>query len=411
MDDAAMVMDQNNVEEKMTSMDAEEGLCDMESGIAIHTNISNQYTKDEIRNDTDISNYYTKDESRTDRIPTNDLKTQTISFREILPKDRKQIQKLFEEWFPVDYKEDFYDSLCNQRKMGDQNLYTLLATVPTASVESDVEATHSNGDNHMIIACLLGCKLGACRLNEKSRSLLIPGYETQSSANGNTCESSTELDQTIDELDASGDPNVCNDPKNGDGDSWDDINRTEVFYIMTLGVIEEYRKRGLASYLVERALQEQIVVKQCENEELETDETGISSFDTSSSSSHSSQCRCETAYLHVIIQNQAAIRFYEKLGFSRLREIADYYTIDNEKHNCYLYAKFFDMASIEKRQEWNWFLQLKGYFSAAGSSMILVSIFQKTLTRWITTIWLSLSNYRAFHSGRTGRNSAVAKNK
>ena len=89
MDDAAMVMDQNNVEEKMTSMDAEEGLCDMESGIAIHTNISDQHTKDEIRNDTDISNYYTKDESRTDRIPTNDLKTQTISFREILPKDRK----------------------------------------------------------------------------------------------------------------------------------------------------------------------------------------------------------------------------------------------------------------------------------------------------------------------------------
>jgi ribosomal protein S18 acetylase RimI-like enzyme len=40
-----------------------------------------------------------------------------IYFRGIQPKDREVIQRLHEQWFPVDYKSDFFDGLCNSRVM------------------------------------------------------------------------------------------------------------------------------------------------------------------------------------------------------------------------------------------------------------------------------------------------------
>jgi ribosomal protein S18 acetylase RimI-like enzyme len=61
---------------------------------------------------------------------------------------------------------------------------------------------------------------------------------------------------------------------------------SRVFYIMTLGTATEYRKLGIGSNLVERAIS---YAKQDE--------------------------RCGAVYLHVITYNQTAISFYEKLGF------------------------------------------------------------------------------------------------
>jgi GNAT superfamily N-acetyltransferase len=410
----------------------------------------------------------------------------TISFREIRPGDRKRIQELFEEWFPVDYKVEFYDNLCNQRTMGDQKLYTLLATVPkpasiitstiTPTSEGEAESSHEHDDDgQRIIACLLGCKLSARKLNEASRTLLVPAYHPTSNSRGNNNinNNTAELDQTIEDLDASGDPNACtannsdsNSDSNDDDDENDDdnesIDRMEVFYIMTLGVIQEYRKRGLASFLVERALQEQIVVawddddydRGCDGGELkaknsssddtiyeefeaaeiyqkpnaaETTRTAMNSpFDTTTSNNSSNNSfsnddakqrhYCETAYLHVIIQNQAAIRFYEKLGFSRLREIADYYTIDEKKHNCYLYAKFFDKASIERQYQsacgFYFYLPIKDFFVknvGSRTPVFLVDFFQRTVTRWITSIWSSISYFGVFDTdGAGGRNSSIA---
>lgn len=82
---------------------------------------------------------------------------------------------------------------------------------------------------------------------------------------------------------------------------------------MTLGTVRAYRQEGLATSLVERCI-DQVVAP-----------------DPS----------CGALYLHVITSNTQAIRFYEGLGFWRVEEIADYYTIDGEHHNCYLYAKYF----------------------------------------------------------------------
>ncbi|KAH8065575.1 peptide alpha-N-acetyltransferase [Aureococcus anophagefferens] len=53
---------------------------------------------------------------------------------------------------------------------------------------------------------------------------------------------------------------------------------------------------------------------------------------------------CGAVYLHVITYNDAAIEFYERNDFSRLREIADYYRIDGASHACYVYALFLSRA-------------------------------------------------------------------
>jgi ribosomal protein S18 acetylase RimI-like enzyme len=85
-----------------------------------------------------------------------------------------------------------------------------------------------------------------------------------------------------------------------------------LFYIMTLGTTSDYRQAGLGTAMVQKCIEE--VAK---------------------------DPRCGVLYLHVITLNDSAIRFYERLGFWRVQEIPDYYTIDGENYNCYLYAKYF----------------------------------------------------------------------
>mmetsp|Transcript_23995 Transcript_23995/g.50587 ORF Transcript_23995/g.50587 Transcript_23995/m.50587 type:complete len:111 (+) Transcript_23995:1134-1466(+) len=81
---------------------------------------------------------------------------------------------------------------------------------------------------------------------------------------------------------------------------------------MTLGTAREFRRAGLGSILVDRVLD--MINKMPE---------------------------CGALYLHVITYNVGAIRLYERLGFSKVKEIEDYYSINNVNHNCYLYARYF----------------------------------------------------------------------
>jgi ribosomal protein S18 acetylase RimI-like enzyme len=221
-----------------------------------------------------------------------------ITFRSIEPKDRKQIQQLHEEWFPVEYQTEFYDDLCYHQRMchSHQSLYTMVATIPkpspkqqqqqqqqqTSTYEEKGDADDNDNDDELlgkldiedendeiIIACIVGCMLPAYKLNMASRQLLVPEY-----------------------------PN-----RHG-----------KLFYIMTLGTLQEYRHLGLASMLVKQVT-DNVVRKDTE---------------------------VATLYLHVITLNEPAISFYEnKLGFWKVQEIQDYYTIDGKQYNCFLYAKYF----------------------------------------------------------------------
>ena len=178
-------------------------------------------------------------------------KSGALHFRAIQPCDRQQIQDLHEEWFPVRYQQEFYDDLVYGKMCHTgEDLYTNLAL-------------HDNN----IAACVVAAKVPAKRLNKTSRNLLLPQPEHHHTA--------------------------C--------------------YIMTLGTVAQYRNMGLATRLIEKCVQDQVL----------------------------SDPSCGALYLHVITSNDSAIRFYERLGFWRVQEIEDYYTIDNQYYNCYLYAKYF----------------------------------------------------------------------
>ena len=239
-----------------------------------------------------------------------------LYFRKILPVDRHQIQNLHEEWFPVQYQEKFYDTLVygklvtpnhDRRPTKDENdlfdedgaltrpLFTYLACVDKdldckfevkdehgdyssgklvameearlgGEVHKDDNDDNSSKDDR-IKACIVGAKVELDVLPPNLRHLLVPQ------------------------------PHI----------------HSKLFYIMTLGTVDDYRGMGLASYLV----------LQCIEQEIEQDES------------------CGTLYLHVLDTNFAAIQFYEKLGFYRVRLISNYYTIDGKLRHCYLYAKYF----------------------------------------------------------------------
>mmetsp|Transcript_635 Transcript_635/g.1003 ORF Transcript_635/g.1003 Transcript_635/m.1003 type:complete len:293 (-) Transcript_635:990-1868(-) len=213
-----------------------------------------------------------------------------ILFRTLQPKDRDEIKLLHEEWFPVKYKDEFYDELVLQRMfISGDNLYTCAAVCTKKGVtcsdriddegdEFEKDYIHSSAavkndcmkatdEEDRIAACVVGSYVEVARIDRKTVEFLVD------------------------------DPTL----------------HTHLFYIMTLGTIAEYRHCRLATKLIRRVM-----------DEVEIDP------------------QCGAIYLHVITFNNAAIRFYEKLGFYRVAEIKDYYTIDDERHNCYLYARYYN---------------------------------------------------------------------
>jgi ribosomal protein S18 acetylase RimI-like enzyme len=189
-----------------------------------------------------------------------------ITFRPIAPRDRQEIQRLHESWFPVSYTNAFYDELVLHRRLAgvrtticeERELYTRVGTVT---------------NNETIVACLVGSFVSAQRLSLASRQLLLSTAWPSSSEH----------------------------------------RFPRLFYLMTLGTIPDYRHHGLATQLVEQCLEDTVL----------------------------RDPGCGALYLHVLPSNIAAIRFYEKLHFVRVTLIKDYYTIDGQLHDAYLYAKYF----------------------------------------------------------------------
>jgi ribosomal protein S18 acetylase RimI-like enzyme len=82
-------------------------------------------------------------------------------------------------------------------------------------------------------------------------------------------------------------------------------------YIMTLGVIDEYRSSGLAQRLLK--------------EIFNISERNI---------------EIKFIYLHVVVYNERAIRFYQKNGFKILQKYSDYYHIFSLEYEGYLVGAF-----------------------------------------------------------------------
>eukprot|EP00026_Physarum_polycephalum_P014523 Phypoly_transcript_15047.p1 GENE.Phypoly_transcript_15047~~Phypoly_transcript_15047.p1 ORF type:complete len:230 (+),score=21.68 Phypoly_transcript_15047:3-692(+) len=86
----------------------------------------------------------------------------------------------------------------------------------------------------------------------------------------------------------------------------------ELMYITTLGVIDLYRKQGIATLLLKTML-----------DFCEIERPSVSAI-----------------YLHVLTTNSHAIKFYEKHKFTCLRKLAAYYEIGENSMDSFLYIMY-----------------------------------------------------------------------
>lgn len=88
---------------------------------------------------------------------------------------------------------------------------------------------------------------------------------------------------------------------------------TQVAYILSLGVVEDYRCNGIASLLLDNLISH-----------LATVEGGP----------------CKAVYLHVLTSNVTAIRFYERRSFHRHTYLPYYYSIQGKLRDGFSYVLY-----------------------------------------------------------------------
>lgn len=189
-----------------------------------------------------------------------------VAFRPIEYKDKRRVRELHEEWFPVTYHDDFYEELANGRMASTgEPLFVMLAVVQRQNVTRGKHPAFDEEED--IIGCIVGSFVSASSLSQSTQNLLAPNARRHN----------------------------------------------RLFYIMTLGCVNSYRRIGLGTLLVQQCAQQ-----------VQADPS------------------CGSLYLHVITSNAAAINFYERQGFHRVKEIENYYSIEGRLYNCYLYAKYYN---------------------------------------------------------------------
>lgn len=119
-----------------------------------------------------------------------------------------------------------------------------------------------------------------------------------------------------------------------------EISKTErsLIYILTLGVIQPYRNSGIASALLWEVIE----------------------YANQMSS-------CRALYLHVIAYNRPAIMFYQKNMFQCLRRLHNFYTIEGQNHDAFLYVFYvnggrFPCTAIDALKAA--FAYVRGYFTS-----------------------------------------------
>lgn len=182
----------------------------------------------------------------------------SISYRELRDGDLKNLRDLNKEWFPVNYGDLFYERIKEKKSRG--------------WVAECCISTKKYTDLHVIVGAVVYEYTPAQSIFQK--------------------------------------------------DSWREVlyNDSQALYVMTLGVIDEFRGKGIASTLLDKILQEA-----------------------------SEDARVKYVNLHVVSYNPARY-FYEKRGFERVEELPEYYRINGTLYDAIYYVMFVNGA--KRRLGW-----------------------------------------------------------
>lgn len=130
------------------------------------------------------------------------------------------------------------------------------------------------------------------------------------------------------------------------GDRWlldpSDDSKTHYCYLLTMAVENSWRKRGIASSLLNACIDYA-----------------------------NSRPECGLLYLHVITYNTSAMAFYEANGFRRICTVRDFYNIEKKKYDAYVYARYLENARPPPLGVWetilSWFGKFKSLFYVAAA--------------------------------------------
>ena len=225
----------------------------------------------------------------------NESSTILVRFRPLQQRDRNEIKRLHEDWFPVQYTDEFYDVIVENQSLSGDPLYSCIAEKED---EEMGETSEFNDDAWKKLAQLLdirdfGTEL-QCRSSSLTRRDQVPSpYQSLKASDTISCQNaSIDHDHIVGCL--IGCFFVASKKVNTTVSLLvrNPTLHPQLFYIMTLGTTKDVRQMGLASKLV-------------------IDLLGVLEKVPS----------CGVCYLHVITYNTAAIALYEKLGFLRVTEI------------------------------------------------------------------------------------------
>ena len=108
-------------------------------------------------------------------------------------------------------------------------------------------------------------------------------------------------------------------------------------YIMTLGVVNEFRNKGIATMLLEEMMNR-----------------------------HEDNLFIKYVYLHVVDYNIAAIKFYEKNDFEYYMTREKHYNIESKKYDAYVYVKYINGGEKPRTYKQTfksifWFINVPGH--------------------------------------------------
>lgn len=230
-----------------------------------------------------------------------------LQFRPLRHEDYAEMVALHTEWFPVSYDEGFY------KKTVSGELFSMVAThrsQPDArSVVGwgDGGSAGSGGEENLlgIITMSTSCEHHCDDIPTVLGADCATICGTRRSSSGGACSSGTT-------------PEAAEDGAvNGQSGC--------LAYILTLGVADNFRRRGLASELLRRAV-----------DHITDDMPYV-----------------QAIYLHVVTYNEAAIHLYESMKFLRVGHFPSFYYLHGQPYDSFLYAHYLNRG----RPPWKWRLR------------------------------------------------------
>jgi len=196
-----------------------------------------------------------------------------------------EIQNLHKEWFPIDYNEEYFQKVLDNQN----NKYF------TVGAFYNLKNPIDNENNEIILGLAL-CKW---------KSISIDFIDHMKFEAIKIIFRNINFQQSI--------------------ESFLSCKMFHCLYIMTIGVIDEYRHMNigtnLLNYIYNIALRDHI---------------------------------CVGIFLDVVHYNKIAIKFYEKNQFKKVNQIKDYYEINNKNYDCDVYFRVITKKERENFQSQKW---------------------------------------------------------